>query len=187
MWRCWPEGQRYAGTIASPTYNPCSRRFVILPVPPQTPQAWLRFRKCAVFCPFQALICAKLHPKRAQFAASKKVMCFVFSHFLASFPLFLISCSSRHSPKAGTLRFPLRPGARLRQCVGNKTTMIGYHSLLDLSSDKLEETRNVYQSRRRAVQGPRSRQRSSRGCRAASRHPEVWAATSVLVGRSADL
>jgi len=43
-----------------------------------------------------------MRAKHAYFAASKKVMFFVFSHFLASFPLFFIFSFSRLSPRAGT-------------------------------------------------------------------------------------
>jgi len=46
-------------------------------------------RKTRGSCSVQHSICAKLRVKCARFAASKKVMSFVFKYFLALFPLFL--------------------------------------------------------------------------------------------------
>jgi hypothetical protein len=56
------------------------------------------------FRSFEGLFGVDLHAKSARFAACKKVMSFVFSHFLASFPLFFIFCRGRLSPLAGTNR-----------------------------------------------------------------------------------
>jgi len=51
----------------------------------------LRFvlRRMLCLCHFQCPICADSCAKHARFATFKKVMCFVFNHFLASFPRFL--------------------------------------------------------------------------------------------------
>ena len=65
------------------------------------------------FCSFQRPNCADLRVKRAQFAAFKKVMSFVFKYSLASFPLFLCfvpllqASHSRTIPNLATL--PLLP------------------------------------------------------------------------------
>jgi len=45
---------------------------------------------CAVSSSFRYVICADLCAKHASFTALDKVMSFVFSHFLALFPLFLL-------------------------------------------------------------------------------------------------
>ncbi len=74
-------------------------------------------------------------------------MCFVFRYFLASFPLFFIFCSSLHSPIAGTLPLSLAPRRAKAFACDNvstkKTTTIGYHKSVKLSSEKCRmENRN---------------------------------------------
>jgi len=67
-------------------------------------------------------------------------MSFVFSHFLASFPLFFIFSSPLPSPaRRDSAGFPLaeeRRGAALRHNGFRTTTMIGYQRSHGLSSEK---------------------------------------------------
>ncbi len=118
----------------------CSRLLVTSPARSSASNSSIHLRKMRCSCSFRALICADLHAKRAQFAALKKVMCFVFRYFLASFPLFFICCSSLISPSAGLLRFSSQSEACPRQCVLKTTTIIGYHRPRGLSSRKCERT-----------------------------------------------
>ena len=75
----------------------------------------LRLRKLCCSCSFQALICADLCAKRANCAAFKKRLSFVFKYFLASFPLFSIFCNYLFVPivRAVRLCFVFRQPRRL--------------------------------------------------------------------------
>jgi len=94
-----------------------------------------------------------MRSKRAQFAAFKKVTSFVFRYFLASFPLFCVSTQFALPPSPGPFRSLERlgsSGARLRQTVPNKTTIIGYHKAGGLSSEKWERPRGAFSGPRPA-------------------------------------
>ena len=75
-------------------------------------------------------------------------MSFVFSHFLASFPLFRIFCVALLPPHRrdgsalpGTSK---RPSVRLRQCVHNQATIVGYHKCKGLSSAKCKKAERSF-------------------------------------------
>jgi len=85
-----------------------------------------------------------LHAKHAQIATFKKEMSFIFSHFLASFPLFSIFCSSLLcSPRRASPVFPSRPWVPALPCDKSSTIaiLVGYRRATGMSSEKCRATK----------------------------------------------
>jgi len=84
-------------------------------------------------------------------------MSFVFSNFLASFPLFFIFCGCplfpsprSHSALVGAAS---RPRARLQQTLDGKTTIVGYHRSTGLSSSKCKKATGLSRGRLAGADG----------------------------------
>lgn len=117
--------------------------------------------KCGLSCSVFGQISVNLRAKRAQLAAFRKLIPFVFKHFLASFPLFLYFLGEFRGPhllghtsnprralpsRSRRLEAPVfascrcGPGVIIPQEGRNSTTVVAHHTMGFLSSDKYENS-----------------------------------------------
>ena len=93
MHRHAPQGDVLLGTLAVKSADPVADLLSLSSLACPLRRLSCVLRKTRACCSVQRSICADLRVKCAQFAATKKVMSFVFKYFLASFPLFLYFCA----------------------------------------------------------------------------------------------